>query len=859
MANRPTPPDRAQAADTMAAWERFLTGGGAMPAGNFVVSSWQRSRAHGIDPTSRAAPIAAAGAALRILCERNATLIGAAHEVLARGADLLAGARTILILTDPEGVVLEVAGDRQTEDQGQLIHLMRGGQWGESRIGTNGIGTALATRRPAQVHAAEHYCEGIKAWTCAAAPVFDPISQALLGVVDISGPPTTYQRSNLNLAVATAREIEAVIAERAMRARAALFEACLERLSARDAAGLVAIDRRGRLLHTTGRVAMPVALGQPIPGLDETIEVADWAARLPPEWRADWFRPVTVKGETVGALLVVPQPKSPRSPHGAASEADPARMEFAAIVGASPVMRDLLDRARVLAGRNVPVLIEGETGTGKELLARAIHGAADPTQPFVVFNCGAVTRDLVAAELFGHVRGAFTGATAEGRAGRFELADGGVLCLDEVGEMPPDIQPFLLRVLEEGIIYRVGDTQPRSVRVRLISMTNRNLEADVAAGRFRRDLFYRIGVTRLTIPPLRARGGDVGSCYIFSPYCPAPARARRGRAAAGRIFQPPVGHSARPSAAPLHRRGAGAALRPSLAGQCARTEECGGEPAPDDAHGSGHRRGSARRHRCATGGAGRGTRHHRGCRARRHPPRARRQCRQCRRGGTAAGGVAQHSLSQGGAVRDRAVIPGRRKADTSGPSLTWQARRVGGRQGSAQRAHRLSEPGDQPGREGPFREQPETVRTAIAVQDRPDAGERGLRTAFRRQRRPVGIERAAHRDQRRGQFPADREGRQPVTHFRHEPRRRRRGADQQSTIGGEPEPVFPPAPPLIGRQIGPSVGDHEQPAGIDQPHRHPRRRDRVRMVRRRASMRQIRHAAAPPSDRRIPAHRPGRA
>lgn len=511
MANCTTPtsailPDRAEVADTMAAWERFLTGGGDMPAGNYVVSSWRRSRAHGVNPTSRAAPLAAAaGDALRRLRERHATLIGAAREVLARGADLLAGARTILILTDPHGVVLEVAGDRQTEEQGQAIYLMRGGHWGEEHIGTNGIGTALATGRPTQVHAAEHYCEGIKAWTCAAAPVFDPISQALLGVVDISGPPSTYQRSNLNLAVATAREIEAVIAERAMRERAALFEACLERMSARDVAGLVAIDRRGRLLHTTGRVAMPVPLGQHIPGLEAGTEVAAWADRLPREWRADWFRPIMVKGEAVGALLVVPQPGAARR----ASEADPTRISFAAILGDSPIMRDLLERARALAARNVPVLIEGETGTGKELLARGIHGEADPTQPFVVFNCGAVTRDLVAAELFGYVRGAFTGAAAEGRPGRFELADGGVLCLDEIGEMPLDIQPFLLRVLDEGVIYRVGDAQPRHVRVRLISMTNRNLEADVAAGRFRRDLFYRIGVTRLHIPPLRARGEDI--------------------------------------------------------------------------------------------------------------------------------------------------------------------------------------------------------------------------------------------------------------------------------------------------------------------------------------------------------------
>jgi transcriptional regulator with PAS, ATPase and Fis domain len=169
----------------------------------------------------------------------------------------------------------------------------------------------------------------------------------------------------------------------------------------------------------------------------------------------------------------------------------------------------VIQRAGQLAGRRVPVLIEGETGTGKELLARAMHDDAEGRRPFIAFNCGAVSRELVAGELFGHVRGAFTGAVAEGRPGRFELAHQGTLCLDEIGEMPLDLQPVLLRVLEEGIVYRLGDTQPRQVDVRLIAVTNRNLRAETEAGRFRRDLYYRVGVTTLTMPPLRERVEDI--------------------------------------------------------------------------------------------------------------------------------------------------------------------------------------------------------------------------------------------------------------------------------------------------------------------------------------------------------------
>lgn len=172
-------------------------------------------------------------------------------------------------------------------------------------------------------------------------------------------------------------------------------------------------------------------------------------------------------------------------------------------------MRTAIERAQQVSVRRVPVLIQGETGVGKELFARAIHGDDERNGPFVAFNCGATTKELIGSELFGHVRGAFTGATNEGRAGRFEMAHGGTLCLDEVGELPLDLQPVLLRVLEEGVIYRLGDGKPRHVNVRLLAMTNRDLLQEVEAGRFRRDLYHRINVTRVRVPPLRERDLDI--------------------------------------------------------------------------------------------------------------------------------------------------------------------------------------------------------------------------------------------------------------------------------------------------------------------------------------------------------------
>ena len=180
-------------------------------------------------------------------------------------------------------------------------------------------------------------------------------------------------------------------------------------------------------------------------------------------------------------------------------------------MGRSPALLEAIELARRVARGRTSVLVEGETGVGKELFVRLLHAESGrgPNAPFVPVNCGAVAKELFGSELFGHMPGAFTGASREGRPGKFELADGGVLCLDEIGEMPLDIQPYLLRVLEDRIVYRLGDSKGRPVDVDLVALTNRDLKAEVEAGRFRRDLYYRIGAVTIAVPPLRERGDDV--------------------------------------------------------------------------------------------------------------------------------------------------------------------------------------------------------------------------------------------------------------------------------------------------------------------------------------------------------------
>lgn len=516
---------------TMRAWERFLTSDGPaeLPVRNIIHRSWTRSVTKGVNAHAGATPLVADYDQLDQSKRRNHHLLAAADQSLQQAANLLEDSSAMVVLTDGDGVILDTRGDNRTLDAGQDIRLHPGGHWGEDVVGTNGIGTALSTGKPVFVHAAEHFCEGIKSWTCAGAPIRDPVDQSVIGLIDISGPPEIFRKHNIALAVLAAEKIELALGEHARVERLRLLEACLSSMPVTDGAdGLVVLDRHGRVIHLNGEaVPSPVQsadgadldLGHRLVDLSGARTDQDIYDRLPEPLRPAWVKPLKIGSDISGAMLIYaaaagrartrPKPSTP-----AISAPAQPRPE---IQGRSERLLHAMTKAKRAASSRVSVLVEGETGVGKELFAKLIHnagqhdprGRGDPKAPFIAFNCGAVSKDLLGAELFGHVAGAFTGAARDGRAGRFELAHGGTLCLDEIGELPLDLQPYLLRALEEGAVYRLGDGKPRKVDVRLVALTNRNLKEEVAAGRFRRDLYFRISTVSLDIPPLRERAGDI--------------------------------------------------------------------------------------------------------------------------------------------------------------------------------------------------------------------------------------------------------------------------------------------------------------------------------------------------------------
>ena len=494
------------------AWTRFLTdrNGPSLPmtgVRSVIYNSWVRSDTGGVKPDQCAAPTADRGAMLTKSSHVNAELRRATQAALSSIGELLSGAEAMLILTDRDGLILETVGDVSTLSKAGKINLNVGGVWSESASGTNGIGTSLATGRPVYVHGEEHFCEGMKAWSCAGAPIRDPIDGTIIGIINLSGLTTIFQKHNAAFAATVARDIETALRHEQWQQNMRLMEAIIGKYPARaqdPTDGLAIVDRFGRLIFNrntglgVGQSNRDLGLGARFLELPDGISEENILASLPAEHRCQDIRLINIDGEVKGAALVFTAPRPLAAPPQRMLTTAPPGISIGdsnlKIVGNSDAILEAIDLANRVAAFNTPTLIEGETGVGKELFARLIHYRMSPgqTRRFTAINCGALTPHLFDNDVLKPM----------------QAAEFGSLCLDEIGELPIDIQPYLLRVIEDRMTGLYGPEQP-DPSVRILSLTNRVLLDEVEAGRFRRDLFYRISTIILKIPPLRERGDDI--------------------------------------------------------------------------------------------------------------------------------------------------------------------------------------------------------------------------------------------------------------------------------------------------------------------------------------------------------------
>ncbi|WP_296057948.1 sigma-54-dependent Fis family transcriptional regulator [uncultured Amphritea sp.] len=489
-----------------------------------IQASWQRCVSDAVNPLVANKAIELDEQQLESVRESYRELISASEPILRDAKDLLADSGTIMHLVAPTGMILCSHGDDHTRDLANDFSLVPGANWNESVAGTNAIGTALNVGSAVQVHAYEHFCENINNWTCSAAVIRDPFENKILGAVNISGLKNTLHDYCLALAVSGARRIEGQLAQLQMAKRDLLLGITLDRFGAPGSDGLLLLDLNGRLVrtnHQADRVLASRGLkinlspSNPILTLNEAGRFSERSEPILNQLDPQWVEPLSHQGEQVGFIAVIPFPTPKRTATARASGAEQltnreSHNGFSRLVGRNPLFIKSIQQAARLAKAPIPVLLQGETGVGKELFASAMHEMSPASsKEFIALNCGSLSRDLLAGELFGYVDGAFTGARRGGMTGKIEAANGGTLFLDEIGEMPLDLQPMFLRVLQESEICRIGETQPRKVSFRLIAATNRDLAQEVAEGRFRMDLYYRISSMTLTIPPLRERSDDV--------------------------------------------------------------------------------------------------------------------------------------------------------------------------------------------------------------------------------------------------------------------------------------------------------------------------------------------------------------
>jgi sigma-54 dependent transcriptional regulator, acetoin dehydrogenase operon transcriptional activator AcoR len=524
--------ERGPRSEIAAAWRRFVAGGELGPGapGAEHAEAWQRCRRAGVDPRAGRSTRVLAADELERLLEKRRDLVEVARPFMNGLYRFVAGSGFVVLLCDERGYILETVGDPDVVHSEMQVNLERGALWSEEEIGNNGVGTSLFLRRPCQVSGPEHYCRKHHRWTCSGAPVFDEGGR-MIGALEMSGPARAAHLHTLGMVVAAAEAIRQQLRVQSANHELTLLNNHLSNLflSVSDAVVVVEADGRVRQVNpvaekllgpgAAGVVGRPFAelldRSGPLQGmLAEGRSFSDLELNLlvqpePVRCLAS-ARPIRDEaGAITGGVVFLNPARRINSLVNRLSGAH-ATFTFDDIIGTARALAEAVQLGIQAAGSESNVLLRGESGTGKEMFAQAIHNRSARRQgPFIAINCGAIPRELVGSELFGYDEGAFTGASRRGRPGKFELAAGGTLFLDEIGDMPLDQQVSLLRVLQDRAITRIGGSRTMLVDVRIIGATNKDLAQEIARGNFRQDLYYRLNVFSITLPPLRELREDI--------------------------------------------------------------------------------------------------------------------------------------------------------------------------------------------------------------------------------------------------------------------------------------------------------------------------------------------------------------
>lgn len=520
------------------AWELFVTGQdeNLESVRSEIRASWQRSRQAGVDPSIPCVPLVLAPEKLYRRCRQRSFLLKAGREVIALLSRTLSAETFLIGILDDEGYLLYSYFPPHSSDKQEDLNAFPGAGIQENTVGTTSSSIALSLNRTFQVYWYEHYTELMHGWAACTAPIHNSCGD-ILGALLISGYRQVAHSYALDLVTATAGFIEERIKHFEQLGHLKVLQEFNRRQLKFPDIPLLAFCPQGRVLALSPSIAK-VMIEQPPERLigqhiqysrdfrfkslsfsstDIRPEPYEVSLFLPGREKVCSARvfPIFLEEQQVGSVVIADNfnhstPRKPPTPSWKAT------YTFRDLVGDSPLFSRALHLAQKAAEYDWPVLLVGESGTGKELFAQAIHQASRRAPgPFVAVNCGTIPKDLATSELFGYEEGAFSGALRGGQQGKFELAHCGTLFLDEVADIPPEIQVSLLRVLEERKVTPLGSKRPREIDVRIIAAMNITPQEAVAQGTFRFDLYHRLNVFSIFLPPLRERREDLFALVRF--------------------------------------------------------------------------------------------------------------------------------------------------------------------------------------------------------------------------------------------------------------------------------------------------------------------------------------------------------
>ncbi|PHF01609.1 sigma-54-dependent Fis family transcriptional regulator [Bacillus wiedmannii] len=406
------------------------------------------------------------------------------------------------LLIDPDGYVLSLSGNQQTLKRAKHINFIEGVKWTEAAVGTNAIGTALQIEEAIMISGTEHYSVASHSWSCAAAPIHNDDGK-LIGVLDFSCPIEFSHPYMLGMVTSIAHAIERECSIRVHQNELHLIHRFLDVIDSDEQ--VVICNHRDVIVSASKKVREHVSNWSRMK-LEDLMQHG-----LKPKLEV----PVYSNDRMIGKCIYVQENKQ-----GNLFSASPFinGITFPGVIGTSNAFQHTLEEIKLVSPTDASVYVCGETGVGKEYVARAIHeNSPRKNGLFIAVNCGSLPKELMESELFGYAEGAFTGARRQGYKGKFEQADGGTIFLDEIGEVPPEMQVALLRVLQERTVTPIGSSKEVPVNIRIITATHKDLLRLVEEGKFRQDLYYRLHVYPLYVPSLIERKEDIP--YFIQDFC----------------------------------------------------------------------------------------------------------------------------------------------------------------------------------------------------------------------------------------------------------------------------------------------------------------------------------------------------